>query len=522
MKAKWTDCIIIGAGLAGLAAAHQLSTHMEVTLISKTHIGKGNSVLAQGGIAAALHKEDYAKQHAADTLNAGGYHHNQKRVEDMTASSGAVIRWLEQLGVSFTKFPDGTFCLSKEGAHQYPRIAHTSKDGTGSSIMQVLTANLPETVICKEGETAFQIHTQGRHCTGVSTVSTYGEVHTYSASAVVLATGGSGQLYTWTSNSDEATGEGYMLAYDAGAELCDLEFVQFHPTIASGAGCKGMLLTEALRGDGAQLVDGEGELLISPLMGGSLAGRDVTARAVEVADQQGKSPALDISEVKDLVGRYPNIYKKLTKDGAALKQTPIPVRAGAHYMMGGVVVDEAMETSVAGLFAIGETAYTGVHGANRLASNSLLEAVAFIPTLVTRVCEVVNNDKSKQAAIQTYDLPMDSPLSATVIGRFMQCYAGPLRSRQKLELLSTRLTAPSEERKKVRPARKEIEAAFQYRLARLMCESMQARKSSLGAHALQGDVEDRDNSYWLVHTRGEKLTAEHKPPIARRLANEYV
>src|SRR5947209_1848563 len=339
------DVAVVGAGIAGLSAALAAADEgASVTVFAKASHTTSNSYAAQGGIAAAVGEDDDPALHIADTLAAGRGICRVSAVELLANEAPARIEWLRDLGA---RFDEG---LSLEGGHSRPRVVHAGGADTGRHIADVLTRRAVEHpgIRIVEGER----------------VTTLARLR---GSAVVLATGGYAALWSRTTNPTGATGEGLLLAHAAGAALADLELVQFHPTaLRDGNGHDGFLLSEALRGAGATLLDGDGERFVD-----ELAPRDVVARAIDARS----GAQLDLREIER--DRYPTLMATLERAGYAPADEPIPVSPAAHYAVGGVVTDLDGRTNVPGLYAAGECAATGVHGANRLASNSLLECLVF-------------------------------------------------------------------------------------------------------------------------------------------------
>ncbi|HEV8577841.1 MAG TPA: L-aspartate oxidase [Thermoanaerobaculia bacterium] len=376
-----SEVLVVGTGAAGLTAALGCSP-LRVTVLTKARLGVGgSSPWAQGGIAAAVGKDDAPALHAADTLAAGAGLSDPHVVDILTAEGPERIQALLALGAHFDLDNSGSLALGREAAHSRRRILH-ARDATGAEIVRTLVEAVRRSPQIRVVDEAFAVDLAMEHgeVVGLLAVHADGRRVLHLAPAVVLATGGLGQLYLHTTNPREATGDGLAMAARAGARLVDLEFVQFHPTaLASGADPM-PLLTEALRGEGAVLIDGEGRrFMTGEHSDRELAPRDVVARAIWRRLMAGQSVFLD---ARDAVGdefpeRFPTVFKLCQEHGLDPRREPIPVAPAAHYHMGGVAVDERGRTSLTGLWACGEVAATGVHGANRLASNSLLEALVF-------------------------------------------------------------------------------------------------------------------------------------------------
>ncbi len=399
-----SDFLVIGSGVAGLMYALKVADYGTVHIVTKRDVQESNTVYAQGGIAAVFSKSDSFDLHIADTLTSGDGLCNEAVVEMVVKSAPERIQELIRLGVDFNKNALSAekninlhLDLSREGGHSRNRIVHAA-DMTGLAVEKTLIDHIKahpnirlfehhiaidlitRSVRLKRG---MVVTTHEDHCYGAYVLDkTSGIIHTFSADIIVLATGGSGKVYAYTSNPDVATGDGIAMAYRAGATVANLEFVQFHPTCLYHPEAKNFLISEAVRGEGGILLNAAGEPFManySPLK--ELACRDVVARAIdaELKKRGDDSVFLDIShKPPDFVkSRFPNLYEKCLAFGIDMTQEPIPVVPAAHYMCGGVVTDIWGQTNIQRLYAIGETACTGLHGANRLASNSLLEALVY-------------------------------------------------------------------------------------------------------------------------------------------------
>ena len=380
-----TDFIVVGAGVAGLRAAISLAEKGRVLVLAKQELTESATQYAQGGIAVALSDEDDISIHLQDTLDAGDGLCNPEAVKVLVEEGPERIQELIDWGTQFDR-KGTTLTFTREGAHSRSRILHAHGDSTGREIARALQAKaqtLNSITFCDFEFTSNLIVEQGQVC-GVELVSATGEPKRLKAAAVLLATGGIGQVYRETTNPGVATGDGVAMAYRAGAEISDMEFVQFHPTALYVKGASRFLLSEALRGEGAYLRNMQ-MLRFMPKYHdhGELAPRDVVARAIVHEIEVVKNPEavvyLDLTHLNSdhVRTRFPRIYDTCLRFNIDITGDLIPVRPAAHYAMGGVRTDLDGKTSLPGLFAAGEAAATGVHGANRLASNSLLEGVVF-------------------------------------------------------------------------------------------------------------------------------------------------
>lgn len=374
------NVIVVGSGVAGLTAALHAQEHgHRVTIVTKGELGDGSTGFAQGGVAGVYGPGDSAEQHAADTMDAGAGLSDAGAVEVLVHEGAARIAELIARGVAFDRSPDGELLLGREAAHSHARIVHAGGDATGAAISRalVVAARRRAIDVVEHGFLVDLIVRDGA-VRGIRLLSD-GGVSDVEADAVILATGGAGHLYAHTTNPIGTTGDGIAAAIRAGAAVADLEFVQFHPTILASA--PPFLVSEAVRGEGATLIDDEGRRFVfDSHPDGELAPRDVVSRAIaRQAAAQGAPVRLDATMLgaDRLAARFPTIDRVTRERGFDWAHEPIPVTPAAHYLMGGIVTDLDGRTSLDGLFAVGETARTGVHGANRLASNSLLEGAVF-------------------------------------------------------------------------------------------------------------------------------------------------
>ena len=385
------DILVVGSGAAGLYAALCLPRKYRIGLITKDTLKTGASDWAQGGIAAAIAPDDSPKFHREDTLKAGVQLCDTQAVEFLVDQAGSAIDSLVKMGVAFDR-RGNQLAMTLEAAHSHPRVLHAA-DTTGRAIVSTLTEKVLECpnikVISQAIALQLWIEPSTQECLGIS-VLYGGQIYWVRSGAVILATGGGGQVYAQTTNPAVSTGDGVALAWRAGAILRDLEFFQFHPTALTKPGAPHFLISEAVRGEGAHLIDRQGRRFAFDYHPhGELAPRDVVSRAIfshlqkTATDSAHDHVYLDLQTIESerIRHRFPNIIRVCQKWDVDLFTEPIPVAPAAHYWMGGVKVDLHNQTSIKGLYAIGETANTGVHGANRLASNSLLECLVFASEL---------------------------------------------------------------------------------------------------------------------------------------------
>ncbi|RLS53873.1 MAG: L-aspartate oxidase [Planctomycetota bacterium] len=380
---RFTDVLIIGSGIAGVRAALEVDPRLRVVIVTKDKLELSNSAWAQGGIAGVLDPTDDVRNHAEDTMTAGAGLCDRAVVDAVVESAPQLIRELAQLGARFDE-RNGELALTTEGGHSHARVAHALGDATGKEVMRALIERLREQRNCEIWQKTFTIDllTHGTASRG-ALVSHEGHGKTFVwAKQTILCTGGAGRLYRETTNPEIATADGHAVAFRAGATVRDMEMMQFHPTVLYIAGGSRHLISEAVRGEGAYLIDSRGHRFMPdyhPLK--ELAPRDIVSRAI--TDQMEKTRHscvyLDLRHLPEamVIERFPHIRQVCAEFGLDLARDPIPVRPGAHYMIGGLTVDHDGRTSLPGLWAAGEVTSTGLHGANRLASNSLLEGLYY-------------------------------------------------------------------------------------------------------------------------------------------------
>ncbi|MEZ6105364.1 MAG: L-aspartate oxidase [Pirellulaceae bacterium] len=380
---RFTDVLIIGGGLAGMRAAMAIDPHLSVLLITKDLLDQSNSSYAQGGIAGVLGPEDRFEFHVHDTLEAGGTLCHRSVVESVIHEAPRRIHELMEWGARFDQ-DAGSLMLGREGGHSHHRIVHALGDSTGREVVRAMSAAVlarPNIAVLENSFTVDLLSNEDR-CTGCLIALRQGGMQLVWAKQTILCSGGTGQIYRESTNPPVATGDGLAMARRAGVELRDMEFMQFHPTVLYLAGSSRSLITEAVRGEGAHLVDKNGDRFMSHYdPREELAPRDVVSQAITAQMEATQHPNvyLDLShlDAEFVAQRFPGIRKACAEFGLDITRDRIPVRPGAHYMIGGVTVDDDGRTSMKNLWAAGEVTSSGLHGANRLASNSLLEGLVY-------------------------------------------------------------------------------------------------------------------------------------------------
>ncbi|MEQ1829690.1 MAG: L-aspartate oxidase [Pirellula sp.] len=379
----FTDVLIIGGGLAGLRAAHEIDPSLQTMILTKDKLEESNSSYAQGGIASVWDPEDRFDNHVQDTVIAGGDLCDSRIVDMVVREAPDRVAELIRWGTRFDQH-DGQLALGREGGHSHQRIIHALGDATGKEIMRAMIAHTFErsnTEICQETFT-IDLLTHGGRCCGAVASIRGGKPIMIWAKETILCTGGCGQVFRESTNPRVATGDGHAIAFRAGAVMRDMEFMQFHPTVLYIAGSSRTLITEAMRGDGAYLLDANGNRFMGDYDSRlELAPRDVVSKAIVNQMEKTHTPCVYLTmkhlEPNHVRNRFPGIAKVCAGFGIDIAVDPIPVRPGAHYMIGGCLVDERAATTIPGLWAAGEVTSSGLHGANRLASNSLLEGLVY-------------------------------------------------------------------------------------------------------------------------------------------------
>ncbi len=396
----FTDVLVIGSGVAGLRAALTAAEHGDVIVLAKGKLDQSNTAWAQGGIAVPQDEPDSVDEHVTNTLDAGAGLCDEPTVRRIIQAGPARLRELLAMGMTPDRGEDGQIALGREGGHTRHRIVHARGDATGRELADTLIRNAREHERIRLFDDCFAMDLvteglPGSRCVGAITHHPKHGLQVIWARATLLASGGCGQVYRETTNAPIATGDGLAMAYRAGAKLADVEFEQFHPTTLYIAGAARSLITEAVRGEGAHLIDRDGtRFMLGRHDLAELAPRDIVARAIleQLSIAPGAQVYLDARHIgQRFTERFPGITRKLLQFGIDPTQTPIPIRPAMHYMIGGVVVDEHGRTGVPGLYAAGEVACTGLHGANRLASNSLLEGLVCGQAVGEACAEVMAN-----------------------------------------------------------------------------------------------------------------------------------
>lgn len=499
------DYLIIGSGAAGLMAAHRLADHGNVCLVNKADFPDSNTFQAQGGIAGFITREDTIESHIEDTIKAGAGLCHADVVNKVVRRGHDMVEELLHLGTPFDT-ENGELHLTREGGHSHRRIAHV-KDSTGKAIGETLLKHVQqnEHITCLQRHMAVDLITthklgifhQQNRCLGAYILPEGGDVFSIAAKHVILATGGAGKVYMYTSNPHAATGDGIAMAWRAGCAVMNLEFMQFHPTCLYNPSGSTMLLTEALRGEGAHLVDKQGRRFAFDYdERGELAPRDIVARAIdhEIKKTGEDCMYLDVTHLgaDKIHAQFPNIQRKLQDMGMDMSKQPVPVVPAAHYMCGGVQTDISGKTKIAGLSVIGETACTGLHGANRLASNSLLECLVMADQCAKRIAQ--DKDTHTPLVLPAWDSSGVVPEEERVqikhnwdeIRATMSNYVGIVRSSERLRRARRRLLLIHEEIAEYywqHPlSRGLLELRNLALLADLMIRSAQQRHESRGLH----------------------------------------
>ena len=507
-RSQQFDVLIIGSGLAGLTAALLLAPGRRVAVVTKRQLSDGSSGWAQGGMAAVLGADDSLNQHVEDTLVAGGGLCDVDATRAVVEGAPAAIAWLRQLGVPFSEESPGNLHLTREGGHSQRRIVHVA-DATGAAVQQTLIAQVRATPSITLFEhhmlvdliTDRKLKRPGKRCHGAYVLDVdSGQVQTFSAPQTILATGGAGKVYLYSTNPDTATGDGIAAAWRAGCRVANMEFIQFHPTCLYHPEAKSFLISEAVRGEG-------GRLLLPAAAGGKrfmpdhdaraeLAPRDVVARAIdfEMKKHGVDCVYLDISHQSPefLREHFPNILQRCLELGIDITRQPIPVVPAAHYTCGGVRTDLAGRTDIEGLYAIGETACTGLHGANRLASNSLVECVVLARATAQAIADADSGYTRPELPDWDESQVTDADEAVVIahnwdeLRRSMWNYVGIVRTNKRLERAAHRIALLDAEITEFyasfRVSRDLLELRNLVQVADLIVRSAQSRHESRGLH----------------------------------------
>lgn len=448
------DVVVVGRGAAGLALALRLPSSYRIAVLSKGDVKQSSTYWAQGGMAAVLHARDSVEAHVEDTLRAGAGLCHRDAVELAVSHSRETVEWLTELGVDFDLRDDmdpsqsPEYHLAQEGGHSHRRIVHAA-DRTGGAIGEVLEARAQqaENIELLPGRIAVDLVVDDGRCRGIYVLDEQTEaVDLFEADAVILASGGASKVYLYTSNPDGASGDGIAMAWRAGCRVANLEFNQFHPTCLYHPQAKSFLITEALRGEGALLILPSGERFMPRFdERAELAPRDVVARAI---DHEMKRLGIDCvfldirhKDAEFVRQHFPTIYERCLTFGIDITRDLIPVVPAAHYTCGGVMVDRHGQTDVAGLYAIGECSFTGLHGANRMASNSLLECLVYAQAAARHIASTGTDGSSRASSPPPWDESRVTDSDEDVVishnwhelRRFMWDYVGIVRTNKRLQ-----------------------------------------------------------------------------------------
>lgn len=505
------DVLIIGSGAAGLSLALHLDTKLRVAIISKRNLEESSTYYAQGGISAVLDEEDTVSAHVADTLDAGVGLCDESTVQFVVEHGPDSIAWLLNEGVDFTRddqaVSSGGYHLTREGGHSHRRVIHAA-DATGREVETTLESK----VLARSNLDTFENHIaidlitskpsqrgQQKRCLGAYILNQQtGKTETFRARFVVIATGGTSKVYLYTSNPDVSTGDGIAMAWRAGCRVANMEFIQFHPTCLYHPHAKTFLITEAVRGEGGHLLLPDGSRFMHQFdERGELAPRDIVARAIDHEMKRIGADCLflDIShKPADFVKEhFPNIYQRCLEFGIDITQQPIPVVPAAHYTCGGVMTDHRAQTDLSGLYAIGEVAYTGLHGANRMASNSLLECLVFAILAANDIHKSMDQTPVPpeltpwdESRVTDSDEEVVVSHNWDELRRFMWDYVGIVRSNKRLQRAKRRIDLLrleiGEYYSNFRVSNDLLELRNLVEVADLIIRSAQSRRESRGLH----------------------------------------
>ncbi|MBU2865094.1 L-aspartate oxidase [Reinekea forsetii] len=527
-----TDVLIVGSGAAGLTMALSLPSHMNILVLSKGELGGGSTAWAQGGVAGVLDEVDSVDQHVEDTLNAGAGLCDPKAVRYTIERSASAIHWLVDQGVPFTMADgsDAQFHLTREGGHSQRRIIHAA-DATGMAISTTLIdrVNQAPNILVLENHVAIDLITleklgvtnEPNRCVGAYVLdTTKDETITIGASFTLLATGGASKAYLFTSNPDGATGDGIAMAWRAGCQVVNMEFNQFHPTCLYHPKAKSFLVSEAVRGEGGLLRLPNGQRFMHKFdERAELAPRDIVARAIdhEMKRLGADNLFLDISHkpASFIKSHFPTIYKRCLEYGYDMTKEPLPIVPAAHYTCGGIRTNEHGATDLEGLYAAGESAYTGLHGANRLASNSLLECIVYARAAAEHmVSSSLKPFNAEQLPLWDESRVSDSDELVVIthnwdeLRRFMWDYVGIVRTDKRLERAQRRVKLLKQEimdyYSNYRVNADLLELRNLVVVAELIIESALSRKESRGLHYTRSHPQTNDNAEITVLSSSER------------------
>jgi L-aspartate oxidase len=514
------DVLVIGGGLAGLSCALRLAQHLDVTVVAKRPLPESATLWAQGGIAAVLGGDDSLASHVHDTLEAGAGLCHRTVVEHTVKHGPENVQWLIDQGIRFSRTPgeagNGAYHLTREGGHSHRRVIH-AEDATGRAVESTLEAQvrshprirLFEEHLAIDLVTAHKFNLDGpERCLGAYVLDRRaGRVSAFKARRTVLATGGAAKVYLYTSNPDTATGDGIAMGWRAGARVANLEFVQFHPTCLYHPQAKSFLISEAVRGEGGKLtLPGGKRFMHRHHSAAELAPRDIVARAIDFEMKRGGFDCvyLDISHkpAEFITEHFPNIYRRCLEFGFDMTREPLPVVPAAHYTCGGVMTDLSARTDIPGLYAVGECTFTGLHGANRLASNSLLECLVFSQGASRHILSGSDELPDLPPGIPPWDeSQVTDPDEQIVVShnwdelrRFMWDYVGIVRTNKRLQRAAHRVDLLRDEIKDFYTNFKVSNDLIELRnlvvVAELIIRSAQTRHECRGLHFTR-DFPDR-------------------------------
>jgi len=520
------DFLVIGSGVAGLRAAIELSEHGRVLIITKGSRRQSNSVYAQGGVAVAMSEEDDVNLHFSDTIKAGHQLGREDAARALVEEGPSRIQELIAWGTQFDKV-DGKFAFAKEGAHSRDRVLRARGDATGNEMIRVLLEQARKQASIQWFDHHFTMDllvVDGCCCGAIVVNEATGHLQVLPARAVIMTTGGAGQVYARTTNPPNATGDGFAMAYRAGAILEDMEFVQFHPTSLFLQSSPPFLLSEAMRGEGGLLRNRKGELFMSKYHpAAELAPRDIVARAIwsEMAASRSRHVYLDVTHLGStfIKKRFPTIYQTCLRVDIDITEEWIPVSPSAHYFMGGIKAGIDGQTTLPGLLAAGEAACNGVHGANRLASNSLLEGLVFgvrAAQSATKCLPTISAKDNLRIVSQLDGGPQqtleDAEKLRNSLRRLMWDQVGLVRTGDSLTRALAKISAWEPQVQGFLQSRSDLEVKNMLEVARCITEAALWRENSLGAH-YRVDFPGCKGSAWKIHSQIQCPESERRRPI---------